>query len=191
MRILALAGGVAMPTPLENARKRLAELEREKADIEQFIKLYGRFSEGTEDAQSEPSETQPRETYPQEPEPMDNGDKLEHRRGATPSEIVLLMERVIREVGHPMTRGEIVAALDARDVLISAQDKPRYIGTIAWRHKGKFINVEGRGYWLRGEAFDVPGVPANTPYSDPPEEHSEELEDSELPLSGGGFRRRI
>lgn len=175
-----------MPTPIENARKRLADLEREKAEIEQFIRLYGRFSDGTETARSEPRHIvegrKPEETYSHNPQPVDNVDKSGHRRGATPSEIVTIMERVIREVGSPMTRGEIVSALELRDVEIPAQDKPRYIGTLAWRNKSKFVNVEGRGYWLRGEYFAVPHVPPNTPYSDPPEEHSDELEDGEPEL---------
>ena len=50
-----------------------------------------------------------------------------------------------------MTRGELVEALARRDVHIPAQDKPRYIGTLIWRNKSKFVNIEGRGYWLRGQ----------------------------------------
>ena len=48
-----------------------------------------------------------------------------------------------------MTRGEIVKAFELRDFEIPAKDKSRYLGTIAWRHKGKFVNVNGLGYWLR------------------------------------------
>lgn len=63
-----------------------------------------------------------------------------------------------------MSRGEIVDALERRDVEIPAQDKARYIGTLAWRNKGTFVNIEGRGYWLRdagvpllsGEPIDAP-----------------------------------
>ena len=40
---------------------------------------------------------------------------------------------------------------EARDVEIPATDKARYVGTIMWRNKSKFLNIEGRGYWLRGE----------------------------------------
>ncbi len=47
-----------------------------------------------------------------------------------------------------MSRGEIVDAFDRRDIEIPAKDKARYVGTIAWRNKGVFVNIEGRGYWL-------------------------------------------
>jgi hypothetical protein len=60
-----------------------------------------------------------------------------------------MVERLIRDVGSPMTRGQIVEALALRDVDLPAADKARYIGTIIWRHKSIFVNLKGRGYWLR------------------------------------------
>ena len=29
-------------------------------------------------------------------------------------------------------------------------DKAAYIGTILWRHRNRFSNIEGKGYWLKG-----------------------------------------
>ena len=76
---------------------------------------------------------------------------------------------MIRDAGHPLTRGEIAERFALRDVALPGEDKPRYIGTIMWRNKAKFINIEGRGYWLRGElSSKISGVSLNTPYSDPP-----------------------
>jgi hypothetical protein len=67
------------------------------------------------------------------------------------TEIAQMIERVIRKVGEPMTRGQLVEALERRDVDFPAADKARYIGTIIWRHKAVFVNIEGKGYWLRGQ----------------------------------------
>jgi hypothetical protein len=55
-------------------------------------------------------------------------------------------------------------------VHIPFEDKGRYVGTIAWRHKGTFVNVEGRGYWLRGEPIP-PALP--TPSVSNPFDQSE------------------
>jgi hypothetical protein len=139
-----------MPTPLENALKRRDVLRAELARIERFIEDYRAFSdEGTI-------------VEPVAVATVGSGGNLKDNQGVdnyrgrrlgktAPSEIARLMERIIREVGRPMTRGEIVEAVARRDVEIPAQDKKRYVGTIAWRHKGIFVNVEGRGYWLRAE----------------------------------------
>ena len=71
------------------------------------------------------------------------------RQRMRPDEIAQTIERVIREVGHPLTRGQLVSALERRDIDLPAADKARYLGTIIWRHKKIFVNIEGRGYWLR------------------------------------------
>ncbi len=69
-----------------------------------------------------------------------------------------LVERIMRESGHPLTRGDIVEMLSARDVEMPGQDKARYVGTIMWRNKAKFVNIEGRGYWLRGQPVPPPMI---------------------------------
>ncbi len=142
-----------MATPIENARKRLAAIRAEAAEIERFIAMYQRFEDGNV-SRPDPAEIDhSRETSPQNSLAVDNGDNSgwpARTGGPRPAEIAAMMERLIREVGRPMTRGEIVKAFEARDFEIPGQDKSRYLGTIAWRNKGKFVNVNGRGYWVRG-----------------------------------------
>jgi hypothetical protein len=36
-------------------------------------------------------------------------------------------------------------------------DKPRYIGTIMWRHKDRFVNLKGHGYWVADEPYEPAG----------------------------------
>ncbi len=93
----------------------------------------------------------PNEKIPESVDSVDNTKRPGRKRTGKPDNIALVIERVIRDVGQPMQRREIVKALEARDMEIPALDKERYIGTIVWRHKGTFVNVEGRGYWLRDE----------------------------------------
>jgi len=141
-----------MAMPIENARKRLAALRAEAAEIERFIAMYERFEDGNVSGPKTSKEANSEETYPQNSFSVDKFDRSEHS-GPRPAEIAEMMERMIREIGRPMTRGEIVKAFELRDFEIPAKDKSRYLGTIAWRNKGKFVNVNGLGYWLRGVPF--------------------------------------
>lgn len=141
-----------MTNAIENARKRLEEIRREASEIERFLDMYARFDVGTDGEHIELPKSGASGNLSTDNLPVENGGKRRQRtRGARPDEIALIMERVIRERGQPLTRGQIVEALEVRDVKIPAVDKSRYIGTIAWRHKSIFVNIEGQGYWLRNE----------------------------------------
>lgn len=147
-----------MPTPAEKARAQILIYETKIAELRRFIAIYDELeaTEATGHAAMQPV-NEPgttgvalgNNTFPQS---VEKRTTLYLKRPATrPDRVAEHMERIIREVGRPMTRGEIVAAFDAREIPIPFEDKPRYVGTIAWRHKGKFRNIEGRGYWLAGE----------------------------------------
>jgi hypothetical protein len=151
-----------MATPIENARKRLAEIEAEAERIRQFLAMYERFSNENRLGSGALQATNPKENYPQDLSAVNIGGNSRRggRKGPLPRELVAMMERLIREVARPMTRGEIVEALNRREVEIPAKDQQRYIGTLAWRHKGTFVNIEGRGYWLRREPVPAPPAPS-------------------------------
>lgn len=171
-----------MTSPLDKALQRLAELQREMDEVRQFIELYHRFDAGspvanrrarTPDAVGGDSQLTGTTVENLTLQPVENSPEKTRKgrpAGSGPREIAEIMERVIREADRPLSRGEIVDALERREIGIPAQDKARYVGTIAWRNKGKFINIEGRGYWLRGEVLRAPGVSPGTPYYDSPEE---------------------
>lgn len=165
-----------MASPLENARKRLAALREEMAGVKRFIEMYAQFSDELVAAQIGTGNGNSEETFPHKSFVVDTVDnsRRERRSGPTPRELVDMTERLIREVGRPMTRGEIVAAFHRRDIEIPAQDKKRYIGTIVWRNKAKFLNIEGRGYWLRDSPPGTRQIPPDAQYSDLPEEDASE-----------------
>lgn len=143
-----------MYSALENAKRRLAELTKELEEIQTFISLHERYEKlstgvpGTR-LRAEVS-----------PDVLKSGVMHRHspRGGLTPKEIVELVSRILRESGQPLTRGEIVTRLILRDVDLPGEDKARYVGTIMWRHKSKFVNIEGRGYWLRGQPVPPPMI---------------------------------
>lgn len=153
---------IVMPDAVAIAQARINALKAEIKKLEAFIETYNEVL-----AMDSPSEEPAHMTANGIPgggnvtpaQPEKNVEKRSSQRksrrasGIRPSEIAEHMERIIREVGRPMTRGDIVDAFERRDIRIPYEDKARYIGTIAWRHKGVFENIEGRGYWLRGEAL--------------------------------------
>lgn len=122
-----------------NALKKKDELERELAKVNAFLAMYHEFS-GSEREQTEPAG--------KESLPVDSSGNMTHRprRRLRPSEIADLSERVIRGADGPLTRAEIVSRLENAGVEIHSEDKPRYVGTILWRQKNRFVNIDGKGY---------------------------------------------
>lgn len=172
-------------TPLDKALQRLAQLQREEAELRKFISMYqqlegdGVHSHTESGRRVDDKQLKGNDDDKEGNLPVDNYAQRNRKNrppGPTPKETAALMERVIRERGEPMSRGEIVQAFDRRDVEIPAQDKARYVGTIAWRNKGTFVNIEGLGYWIRGLPFVGKRPLDPSAFSDPPEEKSDELQ---------------
>jgi len=142
-----LEGGAVEPW-VAKALTRKAELETELAEVERFLAL-GRKLFGTG---PEPSDTPGmRKSDPE----TRTGASKERRLG--PPEFADMAERIIKDEGHPMSRTELVAALEARGADLPSDDKPRYLGTIMWRQRVRFVNIPGKGYWLRDEPNEAAG----------------------------------
>lgn len=152
-----------MSDPASIARARIAALKAEIQRLEGFLAMFDELAKGSADVRIFPPEwpgtilTGGNEAPLAASRAVDNFPPRVPR--PRPSDIAELMARIIREIGRPMTRGQIVEALERRDVQIPYEDKARYVGTIAWRNKGMFQNIEGQGYWLRGEPLPQ-GLPA-------------------------------
>lgn len=136
-----------MASAIHNALKRKKELERELAEIHRFLSMYDQFS-GSPAAGIKASRSQPAT-------PDESGDASEagNTGRLKPAALAQLMEEILDETGKPMQRYELVAAVEARGFKIESEDKPRYLGTILWRHRDRFVNISGQGYTL---ATDMP-----------------------------------
>jgi len=131
---------------LQNALRRKARLEKELKDINEFIRLYRQF--GTEPEQMLSVSSEDSGGTPSE--------GLKHIFAATranPPRKVLepLIQDLIMARYKPMTRGELVNALASYGVNIRAADPRKAMGTMMWRMRDKFVNIEGQGYWLRDQ----------------------------------------
>jgi hypothetical protein len=134
------------------------ELQRRLAEIEQFLRLYREFSGANiqeESIHSDPDMSR-----------MCVGNTAEAARAVQaarnsivhrltprgPKTVARFSETILREAGHPLTRGDIAAELEARGVHLPGGGKEaraRYVGTILWRFKDVFENIESKGYWLK------------------------------------------
>lgn len=82
--------------------------------------------------------------------------------GSPADEIVDAAKKALRDNDRPMTRYELVDAVEKAGLTVGGVDKARNMGTILWRSK-QFKNA-GDGYW---PADDDPPLPHD--YHDPDE----------------------
>lgn len=64
-----------------------------------------------------------------------------------------VVTQILRERKKPMTRHEMVDALEMKGIPVAGVDRPKAIGTILWRMRKHFVNLPGWGYWLINEDF--------------------------------------
>lgn len=131
------------------ALRRKAELQKELEDVEAFLRLAERlFHDRNHENRSEPHEVEPTPAASEQAE-----EREPRRRNPTPpKQLAELAREEILAAGHPMTRGELVDALEKRGVEMVAKDKAKNLGTILWRFPDMFINMPKEGYWPK----DVP-----------------------------------
>jgi hypothetical protein len=135
-----------MANAVQNALKRKRELQQELAEIDRFLALYDQFS-GTRVA-SKSSEAAPAKQESSRDSRADVSGPTGEKRMGRPSEFADYMERIIEGVQRPMSRSELVEHLEAQGIEVPSSDKPRYLGTILWRHRDRFVNIAGKGYTL-------------------------------------------
>lgn len=73
---------------------------------------------------------------------------------ATPEEVALLSAEVIEAAAKPLTRGEIVARLRERGVSLAGKNVNKNLGTILWRNRHRFVQIDKLGYWLADKPLD-------------------------------------
>ncbi len=124
----------------EEIQVELQRLQRELVDIDEFVSLYQRlFKEVRSDVSVSDTLT---------------GDvrRIRQRNILPPARLAEMCRDIIRTHGSPMTRTKLLEAVQARGISLAGSDPSKNLGTIMWRRQDLFINIPGRGYWLR----DVP-----------------------------------
>ena len=145
----------------QNALARRTALMKELADLDTFIQMYERLA-GMEPSQGVVVDGSPL------PEKKVAATHKPRKRINRSEDIARMTRMVLLARNKPMTRGEIVDALEDRGVTLGGADKSKNIGTILWRLKDQFINLEGHGYWIR----DLPYPEADYDPNDPNSEYA-------------------
>ncbi|RYG91057.1 MAG: hypothetical protein EON58_19000 [Alphaproteobacteria bacterium] len=179
-----------MDSAISNALKRREELASELEEIDQFLTLYRRFA-GEEVGALQPSvvtvDTPAATGEQKEEEESVDADAppslASRKRGWSKDALRPHIEEAIRSTGKPLTRGQILRALDAKEIPVGGgYDRSKNMGTIMWRLRDRFVSLQGFGYWFRNEPYppaDYPGDELNTPESitetlTAPQEHGDE-----------------
>ena len=136
----------------ERAILRLTALKKEMSEIEEFIRLYKKFSGEARDSSHESHQNV-------------SGTKITERghidapkpKNPPRDQVRKIAREILLERGRPLTRGELLGEFSARGVPIRGADPTKNIGTLMWRMADDFVNIEGHGYWLRDVACERAG----------------------------------
>lgn len=134
---------------VKNAKKRRDELVKELEKIDQFLLLYEEFS--TDNTGDSPDKTNRFSNS------LSKTDRPSVEKEATkPADIAASARDILLQAGHPLNRGELAKALEEAGLVLGASDKAKYVGTIMWRHRDLYRQIEGQGYW----PIDVGYIPS-------------------------------
>jgi hypothetical protein len=129
-----------MTDTIQELRVRKAALLEELELIEQFLVLHERLfpqSGGRNVSGSPPDASGAR--GPRKNEPQEVADRA---------------EALIKAHGRPVQRGDLVKMIEDSGLIIHSKDKNKYIGTVLWRQRHRFVNIEDEGYWLVGMEYE-------------------------------------
>ncbi|MEC9344950.1 MAG: hypothetical protein VYB54_01910 [Pseudomonadota bacterium] len=161
-----------MDDVLRNALKRQKQLEAELLEIKVFVKMYQRFS-GTEPDQvgDEPSVGDTIDVHSTgEFERSAPYYRLPYAgtrsvRNPTRDDVRRMAREFMLERGEPMARGQLVDVFAEAGWPISGSDPARNMGTIMWRLRDDFVNIDGHGYWPRDVPLERVGYDPSDPNS--------------------------
>lgn len=145
----------------QNALVRKARLERELKEVDEFLRQWRKFAKSGSERPSNDLKPalEPDKTFPQEAV-----DKATHSNPGV-GELRDIIVRMLVDYGGPMTRGRMLQELRRRDILIRAKNPAKHLGTMLWRMRESFVNIEGWGYWPRDRAHVSLGYDPSNPSS--------------------------
>lgn len=154
---------------LKRREAALRELQR----VDELIKLYQEVKRGEDDNEHAPTVSNLLFGHPVDenvrPHQLRRTPRFSPGQKVRPREVGPIARRLMLDNGRPMTRTELLEALKESGVQLAGSDEARYLGTIMWRLRDEFINIEGHGYWPRDIPCESVGyVPGDDEESDQP-----------------------
>lgn len=145
-----------MDTAYERAQLRREELRRELDEIDLFLKLHQKFSSGTETERTVTTDTETEASALSVPQAK--SQIPDRKRNLPKHQMATIVRQMILDRRQPMTRTDIVEALELKGIPVAGQDQSKAIGTIMWRLREKFANIPGLGYWPADVPFKAAGA---------------------------------
>jgi hypothetical protein len=115
----------------------IEDLKREISRIDRFLSEWREFAGLTPTSEESPT-------------PQDVVAK--GRRPDNPSREIVgdKVEEFLRAKGAPISRNDLLRALDVEGIKIEGKDPSMVLSTMLWRMSDRFVRLRGHGYWLRG-----------------------------------------
>lgn len=160
----------AVDRVISNALRRRAELRTQLKEIDKFLELYEEFKVPPDPAQPtfhiHPSHSGLQEQEESNPEQVGEAasaadyapEEVEEGTSLTRFELMPHIRATILEAQRPLTRGQLLQKLDQKSLRVGGKsDRSKNMGTIMWRLREHFVNLQGFGYWVREEPFPPAG----------------------------------
>lgn len=131
----------------KNALSKRSALVREIERVDTFLELYREFGGHTAevDASSKTSFEHHGDTS--------SGSTDRAPKGAS-AKITEAAEQSILAAQKPISRMDLLKAIDARGVVIGGKDPAATLSSAIWRERDRFVSIKGFGYWLKHLKYD-------------------------------------
>ncbi len=133
------------------ARDRIAVLRQEIEELEHFVSASERvMAILTPSAPAAFHNPVPKSPGDESPRPVDR-PQTRVTDNPKPAAVVAGAIEILRAHGRPMTRRELHGALAERGLEVRGADPVKALGTMLWRGRDRIEQIEGRGYWPKGD----------------------------------------
>ncbi len=136
-------------------------IQSEIAEIDRFLALYELFRSSDPGAQTtlflaaeEGTGIEQKEDSEQTAPPVQTV-RTGRNPGMSKEQLKPYIREAILSAGKPLTRGLLLRSLDQNGAKVGGSaDRSKNLGTIMWRLKDDFVNLEGFGYWPKSEPYE-------------------------------------
>lgn len=133
---------------ITEARRRIAELEAELAELHQFVAVADRLASGRRG----PVENVPSVGAPQIS--VRTTQSANAFRGSPTKEILASLFAILSEDGEMLDRNTLLERLSERGVTVPGMYPNKNLATILWRNQTLFEHVQGEGYRWTGVSLE-------------------------------------
>ena len=131
-----------MDQAYQSALRKRDDLKRQLAEADEFLRLWNRVlgSDAVDGVTPSTAKGQDEMRIGSATQPLPQKSPTRERAAE-------IARKVTLSKGAPMTRSQLVEAFEAEGTPVGGVKPSRNMGTIMWRLRDRFINLDGLGYW--------------------------------------------